>query len=990
MPHSNDQKLVTCAGDNEVRIFDIERTSTTHQHLYRKETNCKTFLSHRDSVKRIVTEASPFYFLTCSEDGDVRQWDVRQDSSSYPRQRHSFRSLRTASSQTVEVPPPLISYGQYNVQLYTISCSPSQPHYIALGGSHVHCFLHDRRMMGRDPLQERGGRLPASLDSEAIEDRMMDATRCVAKFAPYGQPKMSERETKTITACKLGTACPNELIVSWTGDHIYSFNILKSQRDAHLGTYSQNNTAEKASGSSSRKRKRLINNVSPSAGPNLRPRRSSDNENASPELSLVARLRSGENLEIPIHSAGFPVPPNNEDAANSINSDPEAGTVYAHRVRSLKNCLMRSHFRHEPEDRNDELEAILFAANTAFEMIYNNFSNRTYPLTESAAVVDYQMKLRNDRAKVWRFAQASGVLARVLLGPNTTRGPDREAVLRFFNIIRPAPREGSQPLPRHEQFGYDFCKAVLLWLESGVGTVLREFSPESQYYTAGTRSRFPVSENAGIEALDSQLIPYLANLAIDRPVVYAGHGGAGDDPREGLELFASEKQLVRALALRMKRPFADLQSSVNTNGDTSADIDDSSSSTSGMLNRKDAIEFWGFKACMAVLSDASIDVNFPLVATAFEPPHRERNVESTSPEPRRRALRQRPNQEERLSSILAHWTSRSESTWVATDRESRSDGASDEQDSTGHGEADAGVHERASLLHSEERQRQVTVEDASSSNNSETGSMPLDEVVEYVQVALQDDSDGEDHDEVGEEEDLTPDEEGSSDEEISDHGDEEVRDSDVEYQVAPEEVIEFALSRANRSRSDDDSSDSESSNGYGDRIRSKIAAAKHVPCSTHVRSYEGHCNVQTTKDVNFYGLQDEYIVSGSDCGNFFIWEKKTGRLVNILHGDQEVVNVVQRKSILEHCDSPVLTSYSSSLRTHARRIGDRFHCQNLLTRPSSKTSCRQSTRNHCRRSVSIYIHWHRSTTYAAPYSKRAERPGREYRGLVRRGGAQGC
>lgn len=41
------------------------------------------------------------------------------------------------------------------------------------------------------------------------------------------------------------------------------------------------------------------------------------------------------------------------------------------------------------------------------------------------------------------------------------------------------------------------------------------------------------------------------------------------------------------------------------------------------------------------------------------------------------------------------------------------------------------------------------------------------------------------------------------------------------------------------------------------------------------------------------GNDDEYVVSGSDDGNFFIWDRKTTKLVNILDGDGEVVNVVQ-------------------------------------------------------------------------------------------------
>jgi len=73
--------------------------------------------------------------------------------------------------------------------------------------------------------------------------------------------------------------------------------------------------------------------------------------------------------------------------------------------------------------------------------------------------------------------------------------------------------------------------------------------------------------------------------------------------------------------------------------------------------------------------------------------------------------------------------------------------------------------------------------------------------------------------------------------------------------------------------------------------RSRIHA--HAPCSSHLRSYRGHCNVKTVKDVTFLGRHDEYVASGSDSGHLFIWDRATGRLVNVLEGDGDVVNVVQ-------------------------------------------------------------------------------------------------
>ncbi|KAH0411115.1 WD40 repeat-like protein, partial [Aureobasidium melanogenum] len=207
MPQSNDRTVISAAGDSEVRIFDLEYSGATTEasrasamasngssrgmrgnvqdgvrRLSDGDTNCRVYRSHGDRVKRIVTESSPHLFLTCSEDGEVRQWDLRQPSSAYP-------SPSSRSTSAVSVPPPLISYKRYDLDLNTISCSPSQPHYIALGGAHLHCFLHDRRMLGRDKLDERAASpaLSAAHLSDLDEDALGQATRCVRKFAPRGQ-----------------------------------------------------------------------------------------------------------------------------------------------------------------------------------------------------------------------------------------------------------------------------------------------------------------------------------------------------------------------------------------------------------------------------------------------------------------------------------------------------------------------------------------------------------------------------------------------------------------------------------------------------------------------------------------------------------------------------------------------------------------------------------------------------------------------------------
>eukprot|EP00899_Mesostigma_viride_P008401 jgi/Mesvir1/17562/Mv08805-RA.1 len=42
--------------------------------------------------------------------------------------------------------------------------------------------------------------------------------------------------------------------------------------------------------------------------------------------------------------------------------------------------------------------------------------------------------------------------------------------------------------------------------------------------------------------------------------------------------------------------------------------------------------------------------------------------------------------------------------------------------------------------------------------------------------------------------------------------------------------------------------------------------------------YKGHRNADTIKGVSFYGPRSEYVVSGSDCGRVFVWDKKSARV----------------------------------------------------------------------------------------------------------------
>ncbi|XP_034174083.2 DDB1- and CUL4-associated factor 6 isoform X1 [Osmia lignaria lignaria] len=69
-------------------------------------------------------------------------------------------------------------------------------------------------------------------------------------------------------------------------------------------------------------------------------------------------------------------------------------------------------------------------------------------------------------------------------------------------------------------------------------------------------------------------------------------------------------------------------------------------------------------------------------------------------------------------------------------------------------------------------------------------------------------------------------------------------------------------------------------------------------CVTELRvkqKYMGHRNASffrtMIKEANFWG--NDFVMSGSDCGHVFVWEKDTARLCMLLEADQHVVNCLQ-------------------------------------------------------------------------------------------------
>ncbi|KAJ6005173.1 hypothetical protein N7451_003117 [Penicillium sp. IBT 35674x] len=859
MPHSNDRTLVTCAGDSQVRVFDIEYSSSSGnisntsafaasarsrrfnnffegtRYLSEGNTNARVYRSHADRVKRIVVESSPYLFLTCSEDGEVRQWDLRQPTSAYPPPNggQGFMAYRPGREHDdSNVPPPLISYKNFNLDLNTISCSPSQPHYIALGGAHVHCFLHDRRMLGRDIVTERGTPSRSTPSAGTHDDEVMGkATRCVRRFAPRGKHRMRDLDEGHITACKISDANPDEMVVSWSGDHIYSFDLIQSP-DARDGSPEESSLLKSAKknpkdGSRDRKRKRPkpMSMSSQESGDRHHSRRRSNDPN-----TLRVRFENGESSDIPIPGMSEEETPENlmERARYSVlNEAQRLSRDISKSMVKLRQAMfsLEETIREAAEPDQNDLAAYsesfgsaLSIACTVLPQMDSIIRGWGYPLNPSHDTVLLQQTLRRHRQESWRFIQAAGTLAFILKTPSNANEANDLDTYRDFQKITPAPSEDESIEPE-SQFGYDFLKAILLWLQGGRQELLAGFKRGSCHRRQN--GRFPIPEDGAEDAIETILIPYLHAFAGDSPVVNVDASPYEHDRTR--ILFPTQRAAVVAFGNAVKLPLENL-------GTTAARIDkrrvSNSSSQVRSLDRASAFRFWVFRVGRGILMTTGKRVNYAFVNRAFGGLQPEVD-ESDSDLELERYLEETqedidPDEpEERVRSV--NLVSTSLSSRNANSRRNETLSRDDQQSDSGGA---------LSSSESSANERESVSGETSDSNESDQ-----DEV----------DQEGPDGWNFG-----------------FDDGSEE--DSDTEIPVSLRS---------------------------GGRKGRRRDVEIDTPCSSHTKVYRGHCNIKTVKDVNFFGLNDEYVVSGSDSGHVFMWDRKTGNLVNILEGDSEVVNVVQ-------------------------------------------------------------------------------------------------
>ncbi|PWN35162.1 WD40 repeat-like protein [Meira miltonrushii] len=249
-PNSSDKRLFTCAGDSEMRVFDLTRASsfTNERLLSGKEYRlwhdgqgaCTHVLRcHTSRAKRISTENSPDVFLSCAEDGEVRQTDLRVP-----------HTCSRSKAYGQGCPRPLV---QFQMELYSLSVSKMEPWLFAVAGTSDKVYLLDRRMIPRLLHKEWGS---------VLNEEDGDLTHCVRRFSrelPEEEDDEDEQaatrrrkrfQRAHITAVKIAESNSRDILASYSGDGLYRFDMKKDpgekQTSATLSTNKRRKTSRSA------------------------------------------------------------------------------------------------------------------------------------------------------------------------------------------------------------------------------------------------------------------------------------------------------------------------------------------------------------------------------------------------------------------------------------------------------------------------------------------------------------------------------------------------------------------------------------------------------------------------------------------------------------------------------------------------------------------------------------------------------------------------
>lgn len=232
VPETCDELVVSAAADAEVRLFNLSRVREKNGDVNTLEPSA-FFQCHSRRVKKLAVEVgNPNMVWSASEDGTLRQHDLRECStcppagSSNQECNNVLLDLRCGAKKSLADPPKLC------LSLKSCDISTTRPHQILVGGSDAFARLYDRRML--PPL--------SSCRTKA------KPPPCVGYFCPL---HLSERKRSSLHLTHVAfSPYGDEMLLSYSGEHTYLMDV--SLGDQDIMRYSVNDVSNMLSFSSYR------------------------------------------------------------------------------------------------------------------------------------------------------------------------------------------------------------------------------------------------------------------------------------------------------------------------------------------------------------------------------------------------------------------------------------------------------------------------------------------------------------------------------------------------------------------------------------------------------------------------------------------------------------------------------------------------------------------------------------------------------------------
>lgn len=207
VPETSDELVASGSADTEVRLFNLSRAQD--KGIEDSNVNLSAhFQCHNRRVKKLAVEpGNPNVVWSASEDGTIRQHDIRETTSCPPSEsshhecRNILLDLRCGAKKSLSDPPKLL------LALKSCDISSTRPHLLLVGGSDAFARVYDRRML--------------SLLSSSR--RKVSPPPCVNYFCPM---HLSDHGHQTLHLTHVAFS-PNgeEVLLNYSGEHVYLMDV---------------------------------------------------------------------------------------------------------------------------------------------------------------------------------------------------------------------------------------------------------------------------------------------------------------------------------------------------------------------------------------------------------------------------------------------------------------------------------------------------------------------------------------------------------------------------------------------------------------------------------------------------------------------------------------------------------------------------------------------------------------------------------------------